>query len=226
MILSLLLVFIPLVSGKHVVVVLDTAVTDSQITKVPEMKLALEQAYKKYMLPQDQHTLIAFNQKSGDTVFEREQSPSKIAEYIRDLEFKPGCADWSRGLQLVNEGLEADIVYLLVDENPCGQNPSKELYRLASAKIMVKIIGIGTQVSRKWAPQMHSVHSYRYLLHKSQRRKRDIVVREAVDSLSTGEIVAVVIVSVILGLLLLISCGYAVRGRVRMMKRRNGGGRV
>jgi hypothetical protein len=226
MLLALCLILITTASAKHVVVVLDTAVTDSQIPRVSEMKLALEQAYTKYTLPQDQHTLIAFGQKSAEIVFEREQNPGKIKEYIRNLEFTPGCADWSRGLQLVNEGLDADIVYLLVDENPCGQNPSAELYRLASAKVMVKIIGIGTEASSKWAPKMHSVHSYRYLLRHlpHSQRKRDVVVREVVDSLTAGEIVAIVIVCVILGLLLLISCGYAVRQRTystRVKRRRN-----
>lgn len=200
--------------SKHVVVVLDTAITETQAPRVEEMKLALEQAYKKYMLPQDTHTLITFGEHDAETVFEREQNPAKIGEYIRHLKFATGCADWSRGLQRVNEGLEANSVYLIVDENPCGKNPSGQLYRLASAQIPLRIIGIGTKVSPKWAPEMTSVHSYRYLLRGHPQHKRDIVVREAVEALSGGEIAAVVIVSILLGLLLLISCGYALRHRI------------
>ena len=193
------------------VIVLDTAIPEHGMEQ--SIKNALKHAFDRYMNDQTLLSVIIFDGKSAKYLFKNVRcvERDRIFLAIDSIQFTVGCADWTLGLDMVD--MSANNVYLITDENPCGKDPSERASILKKQGIHVHTIGIGPKVDAKWLKSIGDTHyiSSKYTF-KSQGRKR-IVSKHDVpsESLTGGEIAAVVIISVLLVLLIVFSCWYACR---------------
>jgi len=213
------------VYGKHKTILLDTSVPNLDESLIGNIKKALKVAFDRYLLDQDQITVIGFSDKEHSTIILDKVKCSqrdRIFSAIDQLKFIVGCADWSAGLSLLNPTLQE--VYFITDENPCGTtNPTHIIRTLQAEGVDITAIGIGPKVDRKWlqtlSNRVHMIPSYNYLLHKKitsakqrkDNKKRHPSVSDPAPPLTGGEITAVVLISVLILSLIIVSLVYACR---------------
>jgi len=206
----LLIIFIGCIHATDVILI-DTAIPEHGMEQ--SIKNALKHAFDRYMNDQDKISAIVFDGKKAKYLFQNVRciERDRIFLAIDSIQFTVGCADWALGLDMVD--LSANNVYLITDENPCGKDPTERATLLKKHGMHIHTIGIGPKIDPKWLKIVGNSHyiSSRYTFKNNA--KRNIVSKHDLptESLTGGEIAAVVIISILLVALIVFSCWYACR---------------
>jgi len=210
---SIVVFFAIIVSAKQNVVVFDVAVAEHDVNREMNIKKALKHAFDKYTIDQDTMSAIVFDGKTAHYLFKNVKcvERDRIFLAIDSIRFTVGCADWTLGLNIVD--ISADNVYLITDENPCGKDPSERALLLKKHGAHIHAIGIGPKIDDKWTKRVGTTHytSSKYTFPNRQFRRISAKHVIETEPLSAGEIVAVVVISVLFFVLIIFSCWYSCR---------------
>ena len=223
--LFLTLIFVVYYQGKHITILVDTAVPSLDDKYVVESKEALKFAFDQYISVQDTITAYGFSENDSEKILDGVLCSKRdyIHQMIDSINFHIGCSDWSYALKSIDPSSASKDVIFITDENPCrGEDIDKTITEMLKNHIKIQAIGIGYGVDKVWLKKISS-SAYKWIqeFHYTHQNDRTRNVRHqgnvhrssgnVTKHATGGEIAIAVIMGTIVGLFMLISLIYSCR---------------
>lgn len=163
--LCIVLLWISIVDGKHIVVALDTTIA----TSPDEIRSELRKEFERNFKDTDIVSLLLFSDHPKDAKYWIKGIQclrrNEIYTAIETLPLPSGhagrCGDWTTALQMIDVNDHIDAVVLLVHSDPCGLADPRQVAKvLKDYGIDIHVVSLSNKgtVSRYWGMEISSTN--------------------------------------------------------------------